>query len=284
MCYVAQIARAGQRRAGHEVGVGQRPGYSIAVTLTGALAACGAPGPMDAFEPGETARVVRIIDGDALVLDTGQSVRLVGVEAPSFGRNGEPDAPHAEDSRRMLEDLVLGREVRLYYAGLTRDRYDRALAHVETADRLGPPYWVNDELVRRGAVRVRAYPDTSLGADALHVSEQIARETDAGLWAVRAYQPRDARDVSEEDRGFTLVTGILGRRDPPRGDEFSCRRVLLGSELTVRIEPGALAACDAPEGQRVEVRGWLSNGALYLNASVNLQALPGVPMAENTAD
>ena len=258
--------------------------YSAAMTLGVVLAACGAPDAMDAFEPGETARVVRILDGDGLVLDTGQSVRLVGIEAPSFGRDGESNAPFAEESRRILEDLVLGREVRLHYAGLTRDRYDRALAHVETIDRLGPRYWVNEELVRRGAVRVRAFPDTSLGAEVLASVEEDARAAGVGLWRLREYQPRDARDLPDDERGFIILQGILGMREPPRGEAFSCRRVLLGSAIVVRIETGAMSACDAPEGQRVEVRGWLSNGALYLNATVNLQARPSPAMADISQD
>jgi endonuclease YncB( thermonuclease family) len=48
-----------------------------------ALAACSAPDPLAGTQPGEHGRVVRVIDGDALVLDTGQSVRLVGIEAPA---------------------------------------------------------------------------------------------------------------------------------------------------------------------------------------------------------
>ena len=57
------------------------------------LAACAKPQPLDGLEPGEHGRVVRVIDGDALVLDTGQSVRLVGIEAPARPwqeREGEP--------------------------------------------------------------------------------------------------------------------------------------------------------------------------------------------------
>ena len=48
------------------------------------LAACNAKSPLPDMQPGETGRVVRVIDGDALVLDTGQSVRLVSIEAPAL--------------------------------------------------------------------------------------------------------------------------------------------------------------------------------------------------------
>lgn len=60
--------------------VGRRLG--IAGLLFG-LAACNAAAdPLDELAVGERGRVVRVVDGDALALDTGQSVRLVGVEAP----------------------------------------------------------------------------------------------------------------------------------------------------------------------------------------------------------
>ena len=49
------------------------------------VAACGrAPAdPLEGLAVGERGRVVRVIDGDALVLSTGQSVRLIGIEAPA---------------------------------------------------------------------------------------------------------------------------------------------------------------------------------------------------------
>ncbi|MEO0697734.1 MAG: thermonuclease family protein, partial [Pseudomonadota bacterium] len=85
---------------------------AVIVTLA-LLAGCRAADPMDAFQPGERGRVVRIIDGDALVLDTGQSVRLIGIEAPAKARRDREAETFATESARMLEDMALGREVRL---------------------------------------------------------------------------------------------------------------------------------------------------------------------------
>lgn len=115
------------------------------------LAACQPVSPLPDMEAGELGRVVRVIDGDALALNTGQSVRLVGIEAPALRPRGrEPDS-YAVEASRTMEDMALGREVRLYYPGLTRDRYDRALAHVITRDGAGPELWLNMELIKRGA-------------------------------------------------------------------------------------------------------------------------------------
>ena len=114
------------------------------------LAACAPSSPFPDMEPGETGRVVRVIDGDALVLDTGQTVRLVSIEAPAMYPRGSGPAPHAGESAHMLEDLALGRRVRLFYPGITRDRYDRALAHVITIDGIGPTIWLNRVMLERG--------------------------------------------------------------------------------------------------------------------------------------
>ena len=48
------------------------------------LAACGSSGPLAGLQPGEEARVVRILDGDTLALSTGLVVKLASLEAPSF--------------------------------------------------------------------------------------------------------------------------------------------------------------------------------------------------------
>ncbi len=234
---------------------------------------------MSGFQRGETGRVVRVIDGDAVVLDTGQSVRLVGVEAPAFGRNGAPDEPHAAEARRRLEDMVLGRRVRLYYSGLTRDRYDRALAHLCTEDRLGPVVWVNLELVSAGAVRVRVYPDTASGSDALFAAEAGAMAARRGLWARRAYAVKDARDLADTAPGFLILSGILGPRRPGPFEDTACARSLLGSEVMVTVDLPAMAACDLETGQRVQVRGWYREGRLRLNAADNLRPLASETLA-----
>lgn len=238
------------------------------------ITACGGSDPLEALVPGERGRVVRIIDGDALVLDTGQSVRLVGLEAPAPARRDRAGQPHADKSSRMLEDMALGRRVRLYYAGLTRDRYDRALAHVLTDDQLGPRLWLNLEMVSRGGARVRTWPDTALAAGVLVEAERDARETGRGLWGHEAYRVRQVREVEETVRGFTIVEGILGEARRETGPDVACRRSLLASEITLTIERPAGEICATATGHRVRVRGWLSDGWLSINHAANVEILP----------
>lgn len=255
-----------------------RKEWGLAAIACLLLSACGGSGPLDAMEPGERGRVVRIIDGDALVLDTGQSVRLVGVEAPAMNwRDNDPE-PHAEKSTRMLEDLVMGREVRLYYPGLTRDRYDRALAHVETADAKGPAYWVNAEMLRRGGARLRVYPDTSAGSEALVDAEQAAREARIGLWKEADYLPLRASAVTPETRGFLIVIAGFGGRAPAPvetyGDPPACSRQTSGGALIIDIGESAEALCYTDAGVRAELRGWVLGGRLELVHPLHFVRLP----------
>ena len=178
------------------------------------LAACTAPSPFPDMEPGETGRVTRIIESDALVLDTGQTVRLVSIEAPPMYPEGGQPAPHAGESARQLEDMALGRRVQLFYPGLTRDRYDRALAHVMTVDGAGPKLWLNREMIEAGAAWVRLYPSTAAQGQTLLEMERSARLERRGLWGRSTYAIHDAEKIDPSKTGFLFFRGGLGAPIP----------------------------------------------------------------------
>ncbi len=239
------------------------------------LAACGAGSPLPDMQPGETGRVVKVIDGDALVLDTGQSVRLVSIEAPALRPRGrEPDS-YAVESARALEDMALGRQVQLYYPGLTRDRYDRALAHVVTIDGAGPKLWLNRAMVELGAARVRLYPDTAARGQEFMALEADVRNARTGLWSKRDYAIRDADSLADA-RGFMLVRGTLGANLAiPEDTRYrpACIRAFKGTRSKLEIRNDARSACGLEEGTEVLVRGWVSNGEVDLTYPRHLETV-----------
>lgn len=238
------------------------------------LAGCAPAPPFPDMEPGESGRVVRVIDGDALVLDTGQTVRLVSIEAPAmYLRSGGP-APHAGESTRLLEDLALGRRVRLFYPGITRDRYDRALAHVMTVDGTGSTLWLNHEMVARGGAWVRLYPSTAQGGRDLLEVEAMARAERLGLWALPQYRLVEAAGLSETTQGFRIVSGTLGERlaiDPGQRYAPACRRALEGAALTLSVRRAAASTCGLASGRAVTLRGYVSDGILDLSHPWHLE-------------
>lgn len=255
----------------------------VVLAAMACLAGCGAPDPLSDLEPGERARVVRVIDGDALVLQTGLTVRLAGITAPSPAWKDRVGEPFAEEATIILERLALGREVQVFYGGLSRDRYGRAIAQVRTVDGLGPTHWLNLEMVREGGARVRVYPDNEMLAATLLTAEEDARTARSGLWSDLSAHPRDASSLPASVQGFVILEGWVVPAAPPReagrafaGDGYRPRPVAcrLGfGQLVIEVAPTAVAACATPPGVRARVRGWLSDGRLRLDSAANLQRL-----------
>lgn len=240
------------------------------------LAACSAASPLPEMQPGETGRVVRIIDGDALILETGQSVRLVSIEAPVLYPRDRDADPFAAESARLLEDMALGRRVQLYYPGITRDRYDRALAHVVTIDGAGPDYWLNQEMLKRGGAWVRLYPDTAARGEDLLSNEQMARDARLGLWARAAYQMKPAGRVDDSTLGFRLIDAALGPLLPIAPDTPyppACLRELQGARLKLSVRRDAQTLCGLPDGTRLLLRGYIRDQVLDLTYPRHAQAL-----------
>lgn len=74
------------------------------------------------------ATVEWVIDGDTIVLTTGEHVRLILVDTTEI--SGDVDECWGEHAHQFTVDMVEGREVDLVYDVECRDQYDRLLAYV----------------------------------------------------------------------------------------------------------------------------------------------------------
>ena len=163
------------------------------------LTACGPQ--IGDLERGEEGRVARVFAGDTLLLEDGTRVFLAEIDAPS----GE--APYAAQSQGELEALALHREVLLTYGGerrwVGRPREgeeaprEAAIAHVFVKSEGGRWFWLQHELVSRGAAYVRARPNNHARADELLQLEQRARAAARGMWGQRAYRPSTVRAAAK---------------------------------------------------------------------------------------
>jgi micrococcal nuclease len=74
-------------------------------------------------------------DGDTVVLESGEVVRMVGIDAPETGKDGRPDQYFAAESRDALKSLALGERVEVRFVGREpRDRHGRLLGVVLLPD------------------------------------------------------------------------------------------------------------------------------------------------------
>lgn len=130
---------------------------------------------IDLFPSAQSAEVVlRVIDGDTIVLTDENRVRLIGIDAPEM--NSDFDC-YAQKAKQRLEELVLNNKVGLEIDISQTDKYGRLLRHV----------WVDEVLtslvlVEEGWAQVSTYPpDVKYQADFLDAQSR-AREKGLGIW------------------------------------------------------------------------------------------------------
>jgi len=125
--------------------------------------------------PPDTASVSRVIDGDTIVIGSGQRVRYIGIDTPEVHPGIEKYGLEALQANR---EMVEGKRVRLERDVSDTDKYGRLLRYV-FVDEL----FVNAELVRLGLAEAVAYPPDTRYQDYLEEMETEARETGRGMWA-----------------------------------------------------------------------------------------------------
>lgn len=117
-------------------------------------------------------KVIRVLDGDTIEIESGERVRYLGINAPESGQ------PFSTEATRENERLVAGRTVNLELDVQTQDRYGRLLAHVWVGDML-----INKEIVKNGyAVSETIQPNVKY-QDLILKAQEEARTACRGLWA-----------------------------------------------------------------------------------------------------
>ncbi len=117
---------------------------------------------------GEAAFVSKIIDGDTIEIESGERVRLIGINAP------EKNQFCYEEAKDELEKLILNKTVILKKDKENKDRYSRLLRYVYYKNML-----VNSYLLEKGLVYY--YPYSEEYPD-LKKSELIGMRNKGCLW------------------------------------------------------------------------------------------------------
>ena len=204
---------------------------------------------------GETVEAVSAIDGDTLALGDGRTLRLAGIVAPR-SPPGQGRWRRAGEAAAALQSLAAGRLLRLESLG--EDRHRKLVAQAWREDGT----WLQGELLRRGAARVRTAPEERSRAAEMLAIEREARGRKAGLWADPFYAIRQAEEGKRLLDTFHLVEGRVAafRRVPGAvllflGGESALQLRLPTRSLKLFREAGLDPAM--LEGARLLVRGWV---------------------------
>ncbi len=84
----------------------------------------------------EARTVTRVVDGDTLVLDGNEKVRLIGVDTPETVHPTKPVEYFGREASAFTKRMAEGQEVYLEYeqGSPTKDRYGRTLAYAYLRD------------------------------------------------------------------------------------------------------------------------------------------------------
>jgi micrococcal nuclease len=135
--------------------------------------------------------VVRAVDGDTLQLESGERLRLIGIDTPEMHESDKlsRDSQRSRQDIQAIKDLgrrayeftkklVEGKRVSLEFDAEKYDRYGRLLAYVYLKDGT----FVNAKIIEEGYASLMTIPPNVKYADTFLNLYQEARRSQRGLW------------------------------------------------------------------------------------------------------
>lgn len=123
---------------------------------------------------------VRVIDGDTIKTQNKEmNIRLIGIDAPELGKAEEKDECFTQEAKKILEQIIANRKIKLEYDKDKYDRFGRLLAYVYADKQM-----VNLLMLEMGGAKF--FPDqvNDKYQDQLIKAAEKARLEKKGLWQV----------------------------------------------------------------------------------------------------
>jgi len=138
--------------------------------------------------------IKKVIDGDTLIIENDEKVRLIGIDAPEIHHPVIPVQRFGQEAADFLKNLVENHKCTLEYEpDRVRDPYGRILAYVYVNGNL-----INAEMIRRGyAYAYTKFPFKRMRE--FQILEKQARDKKIGLWDFSLHDGRIANLVYRYD-------------------------------------------------------------------------------------
>ena len=140
-----------------------------------------------------------VVDGDTIVTEKGERIRVLGVDAPEKGEE------FYNEAKEFTKHFVLGKAVTLFICEeKSEDKYGRTLADVVTLEGKN----LGSELVKNGFAKSYIIPPCGKKfADEIQNLENISRRNGIGIWSVTGSQEKFSNEVGvEEIEEFLILT------------------------------------------------------------------------------
>lgn len=131
---------------------------------------------------GERAFVRRVVDGDTIEVDSGKTVRFLGMDTPETVDPRRPVGCFGKEASSETKKLLAGKFVILQKDISDTDKFGRLLRLIYLPLENGQILFVNDYLVREGFAKVKTYPPDVKFEYRFLEAERKAKEAKKGLW------------------------------------------------------------------------------------------------------
>jgi len=151
-------------------------------------------------------RLVRVVDGDTIIVEPDYVVRLIGVDTPETVKPNHPVERFGPEATQFTKRFLSAGTLRLTFDGQRVDRFGRFLAYVWVGRQL-----LNEELLRAGLARFEpqfSYSETMKRR--FRQAEDEARRSRIGIWSPELDSTGCSRrrDVGFPRRSFALARRI----------------------------------------------------------------------------
>jgi len=133
-------------------------------------------------------RVERVIDGDTILLENGEKVRLIGIDAPEYYKLTDKEKFGLDEdylyewgvkAKLYLEDRILNKDVSLKYDREKRDCYGRLLAYVYLDHEM-----INRTMIKEGYARSTPEFEFKYREEFIELEKEAKKER-KGMWHKR---------------------------------------------------------------------------------------------------
>lgn len=202
--------------------------------------------------------VKKVVDGDTVRLESGELVRLLGINTPERTYDDQPADPFSLEATLLLQELVEGKKVLLTQGREKEDKHGRLLGYLDLLDGID----VQQQLIKRGYAFVVAFPPDIDRLGQFVRLEDTARKQKKGVWGDTFYTPVPIDDHKSMGGGFRLVTGKVTKVGASKKNV----RLSIGDDLVIGVRHQAWKQfwkinAETLLGKTIVARGWVSKGS-----------------------
>jgi micrococcal nuclease len=156
--------------------------------------------------------VVFVCDGDTIILESGERIRYLGIDAPEVAHNRVKADCFAERAKELNSDLVLHQQVSLQYDREVLDPHGRFLAYVLLPD----GRCANLEMLRAGCAWVFRSSQDFKRSEEFLLQQREALHKRRGMWGECPVKPAQSYPGNRVSHIFHRPECALARKTAAR--------------------------------------------------------------------